>query len=454
MRLHGRRRGLATESNCLLPRIRLPAAANPITYCRFASVATPLTAPTPLVPAPGAGEAFDGIHRRLTELTALAAGGEGLRPGSTSKGSSGSPKLPARPGDAPPSPLAVASGAPGSPQTVGVITDVFACNRPLFRVDGNSLQEPEGTGAGAHHGISSVDTPEAEPPDERRDERLDERLSRGWLAEDALGESSRPRGRHDGRKLSIGSRYTKEIEYASLLYHQPSLMPPAMARSKGAEVHDVQLSKRLTKLLRHKALEHGVEIDRDGWASVADALHYANSSEANALWIGPAPGEAGEGEDGDHEPKVPKRTPTPKGQRWVEEDVREMIHLNNKTRFELRERPEDGELQIRATQGHTMSLPGLRGIMTGLTPTLEWAASFTWGPGDAGHRSPRPTLDDARLRKGSRWSTLSIKRVIEASASDERMTSTPTSRPGSKPGSHKCGSHKCTTGNEPMTDHV
>lgn len=36
------------------------------------------------------------------------------------------------------------------------------------------------------------------------------------------------------------------------------------------QVHDVLLSKRLTKLLRHTALTEGVQIDREGWVSLAD----------------------------------------------------------------------------------------------------------------------------------------------------------------------------------------
>ena len=49
------------------------------------------------------------------------------------------------------------------------------------------------------------------------------------------------------------------------------------------EVHDVRLSKYLSRLLRHKALESGVQVDTEGWASVSDALRWANGMEVNAV---------------------------------------------------------------------------------------------------------------------------------------------------------------------------
>ena len=101
--------------------------------------------------------------------------------------------------------------------------------------------------------------------------------------------------------------------------------PPAVVGANG-EVHDVALSKYLSKLLRHEALSSLVPIDRYGWAAVADALRYVNDVHA----CSPV---------------------------YAEEDVRTMVGLNDKQRFELRERR--GTLQIRATGKHTMRLPGL-----------------------------------------------------------------------------------------------
>ena len=40
--------------------------------------------------------------------------------------------------------------------------------------------------------------------------------------------------------------------------------------------NDVDLSKLLSKLLRHKAVELGVAIDADGWVALSDALAQIN----------------------------------------------------------------------------------------------------------------------------------------------------------------------------------
>ena len=105
---------------------------------------------------------------------------------------------------------------------------------------------------------------------------------------------------------------------------------------KAGELHDVLLSKRLTKLLRHTALLEGVQIDCDGWADLAAALQHINQ-QRNVLQFT---------EQGDV-------------LRYVAQDVKDMIRLNDKKRFELRERPA-GVLQIRCTYGHTM--PGLHAV--------------------------------------------------------------------------------------------
>jgi len=94
---------------------------------------------------------------------------------------------------------------------------------------------------------------------------------------------------------------------------------------KDGEVHDVTLSKHLSRLLRHDALDHGVALDADGWADLADALSFVNG-QGNAL-------------------------------SYTEADVLEMVRLNDKQRFELRVGlTGGGRQQIRATRGHTMPL--------------------------------------------------------------------------------------------------
>ena len=145
-----------------------------------------------------------------------------------------------------------------------------------------------------------------------------------------------------------------------------------------AQVHDVLLSKHLSKLLRHKAYEHGVEIDRDGWALVEDVLRYANSAEAGrsqqtiqqAIVVAscsqhagvnrveasssaasehglyPAPSSAQQQQQ--QQQQQPRRSRVQGTGRWQELDVLEMVRLSNKRRFELREGA--AGLLIRATQ--------------------------------------------------------------------------------------------------------
>ena len=59
--------------------------------------------------------------------------------------------------------------------------------------------------------------------------------------------------------------------------------PPGTSSGPESEVHDVRLSKYLSRLLRHKALESGVQVDTEGWARVSDALRWANGMEVNAV---------------------------------------------------------------------------------------------------------------------------------------------------------------------------
>ena len=89
---------------------------------------------------------------------------------------------------------------------------------------------------------------------------------------------------------------------------------------------EVQLSKALSKLLRHDAIRMNVAISQEGWVLVSDALKYANQK------------------------KRPQQPP------WSEEDVARVVNGNDKQRFALRERG-DGRSEVRANQGHSM--PGI-----------------------------------------------------------------------------------------------
>ena len=86
---------------------------------------------------------------------------------------------------------------------------------------------------------------------------------------------------------------------------------------------EVQLSKALSKLLRHDAIRMNVAISQEGWVLVSDALRYANQK------------------------KRPQQPP------WSEEDVARVVNGNDKQRFALRERG-DGRSEVRANQGHSM----------------------------------------------------------------------------------------------------
>jgi len=104
-------------------------------------------------------------------------------------------------------------------------------------------------------------------------------------------------------------------------------VPGAPMRAKG-EVHDVPLSKLLSKLLRHGVPE-GVPIDGEGWTSVTEAL-----MAINKLAIA-------------HGRRLHSR-------HYTEQDVHEMVRLNDKKRFELKQTATG--IRIRATYKHTVKL--------------------------------------------------------------------------------------------------
>jgi 2'-phosphotransferase len=107
--------------------------------------------------------------------------------------------------------------------------------------------------------------------------------------------------------------------------------------------HNVDLSKLLSKLLRHKAVELQVAIDADGWVALSDALAQINGPRLREL-VGNAE-------------KLGSRE-------FTEADVRKVVNANDKRRFVI-----DGT-EIRAAQGHSM--PGV-GEKQGEPLTLETA---------------------------------------------------------------------------------
>ncbi|XP_023218634.1 tRNA 2'-phosphotransferase 1-like [Centruroides sculpturatus] len=81
---------------------------------------------------------------------------------------------------------------------------------------------------------------------------------------------------------------------------------------------DVQLSKRLSWLLRHAAEQQGLKMDDGGYVDVASILRLKQF------------------------------------RRYTEVDIRNVVETNDKKRFSLRE--ENGKLRIRANQGHSVAV--------------------------------------------------------------------------------------------------
>ncbi|XP_061900203.1 tRNA 2'-phosphotransferase 1 isoform X2 [Entelurus aequoreus] len=93
--------------------------------------------------------------------------------------------------------------------------------------------------------------------------------------------------------------------------------------SRGVEDKDVRLSKSLSYALRHGASQMGLHLSSDGFLYVEDLLAHPQF-------------------------------------RWYKlEDVQRVVATNDKQRFKLCPHPEDGRLQIRANQGHTMQVTDL-----------------------------------------------------------------------------------------------
>ena len=106
--------------------------------------------------------------------------------------------------------------------------------------------------------------------------------------------------------------------------------------------HDVDLSKLLSTLLRHKAVELGVAIDADGWVALSDALTQINGPRLREL-VGNAK------KLGSHM-YTEADVCTSASHMYTEADVRDVVNANDKRRFVL----SDDDTQIRAAQGHSM----------------------------------------------------------------------------------------------------
>jgi len=130
--------------------------------------------------------------------------------------------------------------------------------------------------------------------------------------------------------------------------------------------HDADLSKLLSMLLRHKAVELGVAIDADGWVALSDVLVQINGPRLREF-VGVAKklGSRMYTEADLLEYTEADVTEADVGE-YTEADVRDVVDTNDKQRFVL---SKDGT-QIRAAQGHDM--PGV-GEKQGEPLTLETA---------------------------------------------------------------------------------
>ncbi|XP_022083188.1 tRNA 2'-phosphotransferase 1-like isoform X2 [Acanthaster planci] len=93
--------------------------------------------------------------------------------------------------------------------------------------------------------------------------------------------------------------------------------------SRSERSRDVHLSKKLTFVLRHKAVELGFDIDSGGFINVDDLLAHPMFSH---FTVG---------------------------------DIKRVVTSNDKQRFSLKEHPDSKKLQICANQGHSFQLPDL-----------------------------------------------------------------------------------------------
>ncbi|XP_058505319.1 tRNA 2'-phosphotransferase 1 [Solea solea] len=116
-----------------------------------------------------------------------------------------------------------------------------------------------------------------------------------------------------------------------------------MRRKHGGEDRDVRLSKSMSYALRHGANKMGLHMGTDGFLFVEELLAH------------------------------------PQFHPYSVEDVEKVVTTNDKQRFKLRSHPEDGRLQIRANQGHSVQVGDLE-----LKPVLTGSPDC---PAEAAHGS-------------------------------------------------------------------
>ena len=193
---------------------------------------------------------------------------------------------------------------------------------------------------------------------------------RGGMLPGAIGRGGSPDGRSlrrstrneaggggDGGSTAddggFGSGSTEKVRAGSEA--KDGVVPPA---------HDKDLSKLLTKLLRHKAVELGVAIDADGWVALSDVLVQINGDRLREL-VGILE-KLGTRVYTEADLRTARDVEYTEYTEYTENHVREVVRANDKRRFVI----SDDDTQIRAAQGHDM--PGV-GEKQGEPLTLKTA---------------------------------------------------------------------------------
>ncbi|XP_034453720.1 tRNA 2'-phosphotransferase 1 [Hippoglossus hippoglossus] len=114
-------------------------------------------------------------------------------------------------------------------------------------------------------------------------------------------------------------------------------------RTRGGEDRDVRLSKSMTYVLRHGANQMGLQMGADGFLFVEELLAH------------------------------------PQFRSYSLEDIKRVVVTDDKQRFKLRSHPEDGRMEIRANQGHSVQVRDLE-----LKPVLTGSSDY---PAEAVHGS-------------------------------------------------------------------
>lgn len=102
-------------------------------------------------------------------------------------------------------------------------------------------------------------------------------------------------------------------------------------KHRGEEDKDVRLSKSLSYVLRHGASQMGFQMSTDGFIFLEDLLAHSQFCS------------------------------------YSMDDVKRVVETNDKQRFKLEPHPENGRLQIRANQGHSVEVEDLdlKPVLTG-----------------------------------------------------------------------------------------